>query len=46
MRRVMVWGMELAVYYLLWLVLVKPLLVYYVVMMQEMRELLTYYGGY
>ena len=44
MRRVMVWGMELAVYYFLWLVLVKPLLAYYVVMMQEMQALLMYYG--
>ncbi len=46
MRRVMVWGMELAVYYLLWLVLVKPLLVYYVIVIRQMQELLTYYGGY
>ncbi len=44
MRRVMVWGMELAVYHLLWLVLVKPLLAYYVVVIRQMQELLAYYG--
>ncbi len=44
MRRVMVWGMELAVYYLLWLVLVKPLLVYYACMARVINEMLALYG--
>ena len=44
MRRVMVWGMELAVYYLLWLVLVKPLLAYYAYMARVMSDLFAFYG--
>ena len=44
MRRVMVWGMELLVYYVLWLVLVKPLLVYYASMARVINEMLALYG--
>ena len=44
MRRMMGWGMELLVYYVLWLVLVKPMVVYYAYMAKMMKDFLAFYG--
>ncbi len=44
MRRVLVWGMELGVYYVLWLMLVKPMVVYYADMAKMMKDFLAFYG--
>lgn len=45
MRRILVWGLELLMYYVLWLVLVKPMVAYYMLLAQQMSDMMTFYGN-